>query len=56
MNEERLKEIIKMAYKLRWITSQKVGYPTMQLSEVEKCMIAMYSDFELNRMRKWCEE
>jgi hypothetical protein len=28
----------------------------MQLSEVEKCMLAMTDDFELDRMRKWVEE
>ncbi len=28
----------------------------MQLSEVEKCMLAMTDDFELQRMRKWYDE
>jgi hypothetical protein len=28
----------------------------MQLSEVEKCMLAMTDNFELDRMRKWYEE
>ena len=55
-DEERLREIIKIAEKLGWIKPQNVGYPTMQLSEVEKCMTAMYDDFELNRMRKWYED
>lgn len=54
--EERLKEIIKIAYKLGWIAPPQGGYPLMQLSEVEKCMFAMVSDFELERMRKWYKE
>lgn len=54
--EERLCEIIKIAYKLKWITPNPKGYPLMQLSEVEKCMIAMLNEFELNRMREWYNE
>jgi len=53
---ERLKEIIKIAYKIDWIKLNPNGYPLMQLSEVEKCMIAMNDDFELNAMRKWYEK
>lgn len=56
MNEEqtnRLKEIIYLADKLQWILPNHTGYPLMQVSEVEKCMIAMIDDFERNRMRKW---
>ena len=57
---ERLKEIIKIAYALKWIypTSNMRGasYPLMQLSEVEKCMLAMSDDFELKRMREWYEQ
>lgn len=56
MNEERLKEIIKIAYKLGWLTPNNKGYPLMQLSEVEKCMIALYDDNYLNRMRRWYDE
>lgn len=53
----RLKEIIKIADKLKWIyPPNKTSYPLMQLSEVEKCMIAMIDDFELGRMREWFEE
>jgi hypothetical protein len=52
---ERLKEIIKIANKLGWIMKLEKGmsYPPMQLSEVEKCMLAMVDDFELKRMREW---
>ena len=32
------------------------SYPLMQLSEVEKCMIAMFNDAELERMRSWVAE
>lgn len=63
---ERLKEIIKLAEKLKWLSPvpraytdemiQLVSYPLMQLSEVEKCMLAMTDDSELDRMRKWVEE
>ena len=54
---ERLKEIIKLADKLKWIYPPLgASYPLMQLSEVEKCMLAMTDDFELDRMRKWVEE
>jgi hypothetical protein len=60
---ERLKEIIKLADELGWIASWatqcphlKLSYPLMQLSEVEKCMIAFVDDFELQRMRKWVKE
>lgn len=56
MNEDRLKEIIKIAAKLKWITPNPKGYPLMQLSEVEKCMVALYDDFELERMRDWYKE
>lgn len=57
MNEDRLKKIIQMAQKLDWIyPPNKTSYPLMQLSEVEKCMLAMFDDFQLNRMRKWVEE
>ena len=59
--KERLKEIIKIAYKLKWIyppnkTPKRTSYPLMQLSEVEKCMIAMVDDFELGRMREWLKD
>lgn len=51
---ERLKEIIEIAHKLGWIyPPNKTSYPLMQLSEVEKCMLAMVDEFELKRMRKW---
>ena len=53
---ERLKEIIKLADKLKWIYPPPgASYPLMQLSEVEKCMLAMTDDSELDRMRKWVE-
>ncbi len=54
---DRLKEIIQLAYKLKWVyPPDKTSYPLMQLSEVEKCMVAMFDDFELNRMREWGED
>lgn len=59
MSKERLKEIIQLAVKLGWVANTPLSdtsYPLMQLSEVEKCMVAMYDDFELERMRKWAKE
>jgi hypothetical protein len=50
---ERLKEIIRMSHKLKWTFIGATSYPLMQLSEVEKCMLAMVDDSELNIMRKW---
>jgi hypothetical protein len=65
-NEERLREIIRLANVLGWIGKRQViiynsgksdgSYPPMQLSEVEKCMLAMVDDMELERMRKWVKE
>ena len=56
-NTERLREIIQMASRLGWLQpGDRVPYPLMQASEVEKCMIAMVDDFELERMRKWVED
>lgn len=54
---ERLKEILRIAYELKWITPTQKGksYPEMQLSEVEKCMLAMVDDFEFKRLKKWKE-
>lgn len=61
MSEQRLMEIVNLALKLGWVIEPKyaaipVSYPLMQLSEVEKCMLAMVDDFELERMRKWVGE
>ncbi len=56
MADERLKEIIKIAHKLGWMVDNPKGYPLMQLSEVEKCMISMTDDLYLNRMRQWYDE
>ena len=63
MNEkdvERLKEIIKCAYELNWIKAPNRNsydsYPIMQLSEVEKCMLAMTDDLELERLKRWVSE
>ncbi len=56
MADERLKEIIQLASKLDWLIKNPNGYPLMCLSEVEKCMLAMDDNVELNRMRKWAED
>lgn len=60
--ENRLTEIIQLASKLKWITpiDKKSefcpSYPLMQLSEVEKCMLAMIDDSQLQTMRIWAGE
>jgi len=61
MNDEqtdRLKKIIGIANKLHWVLPpiKNQSYPTMMLSEVEKCMIAMVDNFELERMENWINE
>lgn len=62
MNKDRLIEIIQIAKKLDWIfpvprpNPSNFSYPLMQLSEVEKCMLAMFDDFYLERMRKWARD
>jgi len=55
--EFRIKEIMKIAVRLDWcvLVSDK-PYPIMQLSEVEKCMLAMADDLYLERMRRWERE
>jgi hypothetical protein len=54
MVHERLREIIKMADKLGWIKPKNnTSYTLMELSEVEKCMIAMIDDNYLEQIRKW---
>lgn len=54
---ERLKEIITMANKLCWISRIKdFDYPIMQLSEVEKCMMAMVDDLGFNQIKVWYED
>ncbi len=56
MVEHRLQEIMKIAEKLDWFIDDPDGYPLMRLSEVEKCMLAMTSDYELSRLRDWYED
>ena len=50
---DRLKEIMEIAHKLNWVSPSNTSYPTMELSEVEKCMLAMINDQELERLRTW---
>ncbi len=54
-NKERLQKIIEIAEKLNWIIPSSKTYPLMQLSEVEKCMMAMVDDGELSRLEKWID-
>lgn len=64
MDEERLKEIMQIAATLNWLIGldwknpeniakrATASYPLMQGSEVEKCMIMMVNDEELERYRQ----
>lgn len=53
----RLQEIIRFADALGWIRNpMNSDYPLMQLSEVEKCMIAMNDETYYNRMKQWAIE
>lgn len=56
MSKERFLRIMFLANKLGWFSPNPRGYPFMQASEVEKCLIAMYDDFELKRMEDWVKE
>jgi hypothetical protein len=55
---EIIQEIITKANKLDWIQSRRVGesYPSMQLSEVEKCIAAVLDPKEMVRIDKWIAE
>ena len=58
--KNRISEVIKLAEELGWFAPiprsnpQHYSYPIMQLSEVEKCMIAMVDQEQFNQMRVWC--
>ena len=56
--KDRLIKIIELALKLNWVFPSIKGqsYPTMMLSEVEKCMLAMVDDSEFERMNKYIED
>jgi hypothetical protein len=55
--KERIKEIIELANKLGWIyPPNNTSYPLMQVSEIEKCMIAMHDGFEFERMQRWAAD
>ena len=50
--EERLLEIMRIAGVLSWIAPNPKGYPLMQGSEVEKCILMALDDEELARFQK----
>uniref|UniRef100_A0A6M3M967 Uncharacterized protein n=1 Tax=viral metagenome TaxID=1070528 RepID=A0A6M3M967_9ZZZZ len=53
-DKQRIQEILKIAHKLQWVKPPKDrDYPTMQLSEVEKCMLAMVDDTKLEELKTW---
>jgi hypothetical protein len=55
MNEQieaRLCEIMSIARKLSWLYKNPTGYPMMQGSEVEKCILMALDDRELERFRE----
>jgi hypothetical protein len=54
MNEQqeaRLHEIMTIAMKLEWFSENPNGYPLMQGSEVEKCILMAMDNRELERFR-----
>lgn len=56
-NLSRLQEIMRFALQLGWIKPKyNSDYPLMQLSEVEKCMIAMTDDVYYEQMKTWAIE
>ena len=56
VGKERFLRIMEIAGRLNWFSPNPKGYPFMQASEVEKCLIAMYDDFEFKRFLKWERE
>lgn len=58
----RIVEVIHLADKLKWIYPiekfgvSNISYPLMELSEVEKCMIAMVDNTQFENMKQWVEE
>lgn len=58
--KNRVVEVIKLAEELGWFSpipqpnKEHYSYPIMQLSEVEKCMIAMVDQAQFNQMKAWC--
>ena len=52
----RIQEVIVLASKLHWLQKNPAGYPLMQLSEVEKCMIAMVDNSQFEKMKQWVKE
>lgn len=54
MNEQqeaRLHEIMFIARELKWFTPNSSGYPLMQGSEVEKCILMAIDDSTLSKFR-----
>ena len=49
--EARLFEIMEIANRLEWFQPNVNGYPLMQASEVEKCILMAMIDQELLRFR-----
>jgi hypothetical protein len=50
-HEARLDEIMSIARKLSWFYKNPRGYPLMQGSEVEKCILMAMDNTELERFR-----
>lgn len=61
VQEEAIEEVMHMAQELGWINPPNHkppydSYPTMQISEVEKCMLALLDPEQLKRMKAWYVE
>lgn len=54
-HKQKLVEIMQIANKLKWFAPNPSGYPMMQASEVEKCILMALDDRELERFRDAAE-
>ena len=50
--QARFAEIMSIARRLSWFYQNRFGYPTMEGSEVEKCILMAIDDSELVQFRE----
>ncbi len=54
--DKKIVDIIKKAHKLGWLQANPKGYPLMQLSEVEKCILAVLDEDYMKKINLWVKE
>ena len=54
--KEKIQDIIRKAGKLGWFESNPAGYPKMQASEVEKCLLAVLDEKYMKQVNQWIAE